>query len=369
MNLQVDMPRRWPKYCYEDVDRYGNVRIYLRRPGLKKVKIDGAPWSTGFMEKYAAALGSRAQEANTPVQTETWAWLCRRYFLTAEFKSLEPRGQLIRRRILERTFDEPIAPGARDYFRDFPISEMGTAAVRVLRDRKMKTPEAANEVLKAVRQVFITGIAAEIVDRNPARDVPYFKTATEGFYTWTDEDVEQFERRHAPGTKARRALCLLLYLGPRRSDVVGLGRQMMANGSLRFTPRKTLKKTATVVEMPILPDLKAEIDLMPENSMLFLETQHGTPYTANGFGNWFKRRCIEAGLPRCSAHGLRKAGATRAADNGATEYQLMAMYGWTSPKQAALYVKKAQRKRMAAAGAQFLTAQPKTPVGQNIKKA
>ena len=55
---------------------------------------------------------------------------------------------------------------------------------------------------------------------------------------------------------------------------------------------------------------------------------------------------VQAGLPHCSAHGLRKAGATFAAEQGATEHQLMAIYGWTSPKQAALYTRAADRKRL-----------------------
>ena len=44
---------------------------------------------------------------------------------------------------------------------------------------------------------------------------------------------------------------------------------------------------------------------------------------------------------------LRKAGATIAAENGATEHELMAIYGWESPKQAALYTRRADRKRPA----------------------
>jgi integrase len=35
------------------------------------------------------------------------------------------------------------------------------------------------------------------------------------------------------------------------------------------------------------------------------------------FGAWFREACKSAGVPG-SAHGLRKAGATRAAENGAT---------------------------------------------------
>ncbi len=72
-------------------------------------------------------------------------------------------------------------------------------------------------------------------------------------------------------------------------------------------------------------------------------------FTASGFGNWFRKRCDEAGLGHCSAHGLRKVGATFAAENGATESQLMAVCEWDSSKQAALYTRNANRKRLVAA--------------------
>jgi len=53
--------------------------------------------------------------------------------------------------------------------------------------------------------------------------------------------------------------------------------------------------------------------------------------------------------PHCSAHGLRKAGATFAAENGATDSQLKAIYGWKSAKMAAHYTRKAQQKKLAGA--------------------
>lgn len=64
--------------------------------------------------------------------------------------------------------------------------------------------------------------------------------------------------------------------------------------------------------------------------MTYLVTAFGRPFTANGFGNKFRDWCNEAGLPHCAAHGLRKAGATIASDNGATTSELMAIYGWES---------------------------------------
>jgi hypothetical protein len=62
----------------------------------------------------------------------------------------------------------------------------------------------------------------------------------------------------------------------------------------------------------------------------------------------------EAGLPQCSAHGLRKAGATVAAENGATDRQLMALYDWTTAAQANVYTAAADRKRMAGEAARLI---------------
>jgi integrase len=57
--------------------------------------------------------------------------------------------------------------------------------------------------------------------------------------------------------------------------------------------------------------------------------------------------CREAGCPG-SAHGLRKAAATRCAENGATASQLMALFGWKTEKMALYYTKKANRKKLSA---------------------
>jgi integrase len=68
--------------------------------------------------------------------------------------------------------------------------------------------------------------------------------------------------------------------------------------------------------------------------------------TKESFGNWFKDACKAAGVLG-SAHGLRKAGATRAANNGATVAQLEAIYSWSGGKMASLYTRYADRVRLA----------------------
>ena len=52
------------------------------------------------------------------------------------------------------------------------------------------------------------------------------------------------------------------------------------------------------------------------SNLTFLLTDQGKPYTAAGFGNWFRDQCRAAGLSGCSAHGLRKAAARRLAEAG-----------------------------------------------------
>ena len=51
-----------------------------------------------------------------------------------------------------------------------------------------------------------------------------------------------------------------------------------------------------------------------------------------------------------SAHGLRKAAATVAAENGATEAELDAIFGWTDRRIASHYTKKANHKKLAYGG-------------------
>lgn len=96
-----------------------------------------------------------------------------------------------------------------------------------------------------------------------------------------------------------------------------------------------------------LPALAKIVAVSPCGDLTFLVTDYGKPFTAAGFGNWFRDRCNEAGLPQCSAHGLRKMGATRAAENGATEHQLMAIFDWKTPGQARIYTAQARRKKPA----------------------
>jgi integrase len=169
-----------------------------------------------------------------------------------------------------------------------------------------------------------------------------------GIPVWTSEEIDQFCEYHPLGTKPRVAIDLLIYTGARRSDVIRLGRQHIKAGILSFVAFKGRNKAPVPIDISVLPALQASLDAGPVGEMVFLVTEHGRPYTHAGFGNWFRRQCDAAGLKGRSAHGLRKAAAVTAAENGATAHQLQAILGWKTLKEAERYTKAASRKRLAA---------------------
>jgi integrase len=248
--------------------------------------------------------------------------------------NVDPRTQLVRRSILKATFEAPTKPGAETQFGDFPLARMRAQHVEVLRNRRADKRDAANARVEAIRRVFAFGMRARHITTDPARDVETFGRRTAGFYAWTISDVQQYVARHPISTKAYLALALLLYVGGRRADIPALGRQHVRSGWLQYTQHKNRNHDPATLNLPCyrrcrqrstprLPLRRAAHRTLP-----FCSPIYGKPFTANGFGNWFKKRCLEAQLPRCSAHGLPKAGATLAAENGATEAQLMAIFGW-----------------------------------------
>jgi len=119
------------------------------------------------------------------------------------------------------------------------------------------------------------------------------------------------------------------------------GRQHVRDGAATI---KT-QKTDTEVYLPLLPALLEAINAGPTSDLAFVCGANGKPMTKESFGNAFSGACRKAGIKK-SAHGLRKIGATRAANNGATVAQLNAIFGWSGSKMASLYTQNADRKRL-----------------------
>ena len=190
----------------------------------------------------------------------------------------------------------------------------------------------------------------------------------DGFHCWTAAELAQFEAHHPIGSKARLACALLFYTGCRRADVVGLGpKSVRRDGKLSFVPHQGRRKSADPLVINIAPELQAIIEASSSviGTAMWLETWNGKPFTSNGFGNWFGDQCRGAGLPHCSAPGLRKARAVHYAHRGASTAQLKARFGWSTDSMAAKYIKTANQEHFADMIEELPARRQRVPTGGN----
>lgn len=337
------------RYIWTDQDRHGNTRRYVKQPGKSKIRLREEPGTAAFLAEYQRAIDGLATVA-APARIVPGSVLsaCIGYYSSAIFRALSPGTQAARRNILDR---------ACKTIGGLPIAGIAPRNIQCWIDGKSKTPEAANNLLKALRGLFRHAMKAELVTADPSEKIGKIKTKTEGHHTWTLTEARQFEAHHPVGTTPRLAFALLLYTGQRRSDVVKMGPQHLEDGTIRVRQMKTGK----TLYLTIRPALAEIIAASKTGGLSFLVTEQGRPFSAKGFGMRFRAWCNAAGLPKhCVAHGLRKAGATFAANLGASEHTLMATFGWDNAEQAMIYTAKADQKRLAKEGARLIELGMKT---------
>jgi integrase len=346
------MPRSsLPKFVSSFRDRHGRLRYRFRRNGVS-VYLIGIPWSPPFMVAYGDALGASEPQPQTigaaRIVPGTLNALITVYLDPASsslFKTRAAETQRTQRNILENFAaahgDKPLYHTNRTGRR---VMLLTREHLQTMVNAKAATPFAQRNFLNTVRIMFRWAKAEGRIPDDPSLGVTRESVKTTGYPTWSETQIARFEAAHAIGTKARLAFALLLYTGQRRSDVVCMGPQHVVGDTLMLDQRKT----EAHLEIPLHPTLAAIIAATPTVGMKsFLVTHFGKPYTAPGFGNWFRALCDAAGLPEVSAHGLRKATARRLAEMGCSANQIAAITGHVTLSEVARYTKAADRRRMA----------------------
>ena len=331
-----------PRFVNGYIDRHGKARWYFRRAGFKKVPLPGLPWSPEFMAAYEAAKAGQAIEIGSKrTKPGSLRSLAVSYFNSIGFRSMAGSTQSVYKNIIDRLCVETGAAGIA--YGDLSAAGLRREHIVKLMAARADKPDSANGLRRVLRAMMAHAVEAEFRKDDPTRDVKAIRVKSDGFHSWSEAEIEQFEARHPIGSKARLAFSLLLYTGQRRSDVVTMGRQHIRDGSIHVRQQKT----GTELDIPIMPELQAIIGDTPKNNMTFLMTQFGKPFTAAGFGNWFRERCNEASLPHCSAHGLRKAASRRLAEQGCTVHEVAAITGHASLREVQRYTKGADQRRLA----------------------
>lgn len=350
-----------PKYVTRFVDRHGKPRYRFRKKGQTPRYIQAEFGSAEFDAEYDACLrgetAPKIEVGKGRIKPGTIADLIRRYYAAPEFMGLADSTKSTYRNQLDR-------------FRE----QHGTKPVRLIERRHIKAiiggmadrPGAANSLLARIKLLMKFAIEEGMRRDNPALGVRGFKAKGDGFHSWTDDEISKFEATHATGSRARLAMALLLYTGQRRSDVIRMGHQHVSKGRIQVRQQKT----GAGLWIPIHPDLVAIIAATPRTNLTFVTTAQGKPFSAAGFGNWFRECCDDAGLPQCSAHGLRKAAARRLAEAGCSNQQIKSITGHQTEAEVARYTRAAEQEVLAKQAMRALSRGRKkgTTVSNQTKK-
>lgn len=324
------------------VDRHGKVKWRLRKR-IKGRKVDvylpGAYGSVEFRAAYEAAVNPQPVQ-NTAGAFGTFDHVITSYRGSKGFKSLAASTRYAKGKRLD---------WIRGLIGPARMAELQPYQIENIMDRK-GGPDAANRLRKELSELFDYARKKMGMNiANPTGAVDKRKTRQGGYHTWTAQEVQQFRDAHPTGTKARLAMEMMLATGAARQDACAMGRHNIKGTTIYYRRGKTGQET----ELPLkfMPYLVAELRQLPPGTDLFLTHGKGLPYTKESFGNWFGDQCRAAGLPdKCRAHGLRKHGATKLAEHGANEFQIMSFLAHKSTREALTYIRAASRKKMAEAG-------------------
>jgi integrase len=126
-------------------------------------------------------------------------------------------------------------------------------------EARKETPDQANLILTALKNLFAWAVSVGHVDRNPCEGIKGRKPKKagvdeeDGHKTWSEEELAQFERAYPLGSHERLVYSVLLYTGLRIGDAARLGRQhIQKDGTIQLRN----EKTGAVVYLPILAPLR-----------------------------------------------------------------------------------------------------------------
>ncbi|MCI4661041.1 MAG: tyrosine-type recombinase/integrase [Neomegalonema sp.] len=333
-----------PAYVHEYKDRTGKLRRYFRRRGFRRALPTGN-LDADFFRAYASALTESEQTPEKASRTHRGDSLdsaIERYLRSVQYTSLAASTRPVYKNVLKNLANIEFS-GKR--IGERPLHQMRSRHVQALMEAKRDTPDAANRCAKLLRVIWqYEARHDQRYGLDPTIGVQKFRTRSDGFHTWTPGERAKFEARHPAGSKARLVYAILYYTAQRSGDAIRLGWSNVEDGAIVLRQRKT----GTDLSIPIAPPLACELEHVPRTQPLWIQTEYERPFTSPGFRNYMRARCDEAGLPHCSAHGLRKAMATDLANAGASTSQIQSVTGHQTTGEIERYTRRKSQSTLAS---------------------
>ena len=204
-------------------DRHGKRRYRFRKNGRPSCYLPGEYNSAEFRAAYEKAMQGKPAVADPSrlAPQGTFNWLIERYLTTPEFHKIG--------KVYKRNLSYQIDRFRREYGDCF-IADLRPEHVEAIIYKKADTPSSANERLKLIRRLCRFAIKRGWLQADPTIGVKKYDTNPDGYYTWTEADIAQFEAHHDLKSKATLAMRLMLFTGARRENAAKLGWQNIKPG-------------------------------------------------------------------------------------------------------------------------------------------
>lgn len=347
MGRRSTNPEKLPPHVTAYTDRHGKRRYRFRKAGYS-YHFKEHPGTPSHPSAEYKDIAAGQQPTTRRAEHGTVRDLVNRYYQSPAYRN---PGEVTQEKVRARLEDFCKAHGHKSVAgcRFNHIETILAQKMQIGKNaegRKIGGPNAAKSLEKDLARLFDLAVKLQWIKTNPVRLVDGVKVPkTAGFHSWTDEEIAQFQAYYPLGTMPRLALEIMLWTLLRRGDARLFGPAHRKNGWIQILNEKTKKRSW----LPERNELTQAIEAMDTvGTTAYLLSERGEPFKSSAsFGNWFRRRCNDAGLPHCSAHGLRKATARRLAENGATQQQLKAVGNWSQDKDVAKYTAAADQKRLA----------------------
>ena len=324
-----------PPGVYSKTKTLKNGRVaeyYYHRKGGR---IDAQPGTA----KFDAEVRRMNSTAVPAIIENSWGDLVASYRAAPEYRDLKPNTKAYYDRALLRL----------DGLRSCPLTEIRRRDLLEIRDAIAATHRlAANQFVMVIGVALAFAVERHMIEYNPLKDVRRLPGRTH--QTWTEPQVNYALAHFAE--PYRRAVLLASHLGQRESDLVKMTWSDFDGAQIRVQQKKTKgEEDDRTLWIPCLDELVTELNAWKGNaapSDTILQNTRGREWPVNSFAQIMSLRIAEhEALKGLVFHGIRKAAATRLADVGCTEHEIMSITGHTSLAEVQRYTRAANQKRLA----------------------
>jgi hypothetical protein len=185
-----------PKGVTMFFDRHGKRRIRGRRNGLTyyfQSELGTEQWVLEY-QRWQAGLKPHGEIGAKRTKPGSVSALVVKLYRSAEWVNLSEATKTTYRGIIERFRAEHC---------DKPVAQLERKHVRDIVAKKAQTPAAANNLLRMIRMLMRFAIDEEWRRDDPTIGVKTIRAKSDGFHTWTEDEISTFEKRWPVGTRER----------------------------------------------------------------------------------------------------------------------------------------------------------------------